>query len=64
VISGGYIENMMRGVNLEDPESFAYFHKRLKQDGVIEKMLEKGLKKGTIIFINDKLNNKEFEWEE
>ncbi|MDD2227322.1 MAG: Obg family GTPase CgtA, partial [Clostridia bacterium] len=53
VLSGGYIDNLIRGVVLSDFVSFAYFQKRLKQDGVIDKLKEKGLKDGDTIHIKD-----------
>lgn len=52
-LSGGYIENLIRGIVLSDFESFAYFQKRLKNDGIIEKLREKGLKSGDTIHIKD-----------
>ncbi|MDD3862401.1 MAG: Obg family GTPase CgtA, partial [Clostridia bacterium] len=53
VLSGGYIDNLIRGIVLSDFVSFAYFQKRLKQDGVVDKLKEKGLKDGDIIHIKD-----------
>ena len=53
VVSGGYIDNLIRGIVLSDFVSFAYFQKRLKNDGVIEKLKEKGLKEGDIVRIKD-----------
>lgn len=52
-VSGGYIENLSRGVVLSDYVSFSYFQKRLKEDGVIEKLKEKGLKNGDLVHIKD-----------
>lgn len=52
-LKGGYIDNLIRGIVLSDFISFAYFQKRLKNDGVIEKLKEKGLKDGDTIHIKD-----------
>ena len=52
-LTGGYIDNLIRGIVLSDFESFAYFQKRLKSDGIIEKLMEKGLKAGDTIHIKD-----------
>lgn len=52
-VSGGYIDNLSRGVVLSDYISFSYFQKRLKEDGVIEKLKEKGLKNGDVVHIKD-----------
>ena len=52
-ISGGLIDNMIRGVVLSDEISFAYFQKRLKEDGIIDKLKERGLKQGDTVHIKD-----------
>ncbi len=49
---------MSRGIILSDPESFAYFQRRLKQNGIIDKLLEKGLKEGDSV----KIGAYEFEY--
>ncbi len=51
VVTGGLIDKMSRGIILGDPESFAYFQRRLKQNGIIDKLLEKGLKEGDTVRI-------------
>ena len=51
VVSGGLIDKMSRGIILSDPESFAYFQRRLKQNGIIDKLLEKGLVEGDTVKI-------------
>ena len=52
-VSGGLIDNMVRGIVLDDMESFAYFQRRLKQDGIIDKLKEKGAKDGDTIRIKE-----------
>lgn len=52
-ISGGFIDNLIRGVVLSDHISFAYFQKRLKDDGIIDKLKERGLKQGDVVHIKD-----------
>lgn len=53
VISGGKIDNFIRGVVLSDTRSFAYFQNRLQEMGIIDMMKEKGLKNGSIVKIKD-----------
>ena len=53
IVSGGYIDNLIRGIVLSDFVSFAYFQKRLKEDGIIDKLKEKGLKEGDTVQIKD-----------
>lgn len=51
VVSGGLIDKMSRGIILSDPESFAYFQRRLKQNGIIDALIEKGLQEGDTVKI-------------
>lgn len=53
VLSGGKIDNFIRGVVLSDTRSFAYFQNRLQEMGIIDLMKEKGLKNGSIVKIKD-----------
>ncbi len=53
VVSGGKIDNFIRGVVLSDTRSFAYFQKRLESMGIINMLKERGLKNGSIIKIKD-----------
>jgi GTP-binding protein len=52
-VSGGYIDNLIRGVVLSDFVSFAYFQKRLQLDGIIEKLQEAGMQHGDTVLIKD-----------
>ena len=48
-VSGGYIENLARGIVFNDTASNGYFQYRLEKDGVMEKIREKGAKNGDTI---------------
>lgn len=50
-ISGGFIENIARGIVVNDYESLSYFWKRLKNDGIVEMLREKGVKDGDTVRI-------------
>ena len=50
-ISGGFIENLSRGIVVNDYESLSYFWKRLKNDGVIDMLKAKGVKDGDTVKI-------------
>ena len=52
-VEGGLIDNLIRGIVLDDMESFAYFQKRLKQDGIIDLLKEHGAKDGDTIRIKE-----------
>jgi len=58
IVSGGLIEKMSRGIILDDPESFAYFQRRLKQNGIIDELLKQGLKEGDTV----RIGSYEFEY--
>lgn len=53
VVSGGKIDNFVRGVFLSDTRSFAYFQKTLQEMGVIDLLKDKGIKNGDIVKIKD-----------
>jgi len=52
-VKGGRMNELQRRVVLSDPDSFAYFHKRLRKDGIIDKLLALGMKTGDTVLIND-----------
>lgn len=53
VVSGGKIDELVRGIVLDDMQSFAYFQKRLENDGIIELLHEAGAKDGDEVRIKD-----------
>ena len=53
VVTGGKIDNFVRGVVLTDSRSFAYFQGRLQEMGIIDMLKEKGLKQGDKVRIKD-----------
>lgn len=50
-LGGGFIEEISRGIVVSDYESLSYFWKRLKNDGIIDMLKEKGLKNNDTILI-------------
>lgn len=50
-ISGGFIDNISRGIVVNDYESLSYFWKRLKNDGIIDLLKQKGVKDGDTVRI-------------
>lgn len=53
VLSGGKIDNFVRGVFLSDTRSFAYFQKTLQEMGIIDMLKERGMKNGDTVKIKD-----------
>lgn len=46
---GDKIDEIIRGVNLNEPESFAYFQSRLQNEGVIDALRQKGMQDGDFV---------------
>ncbi len=57
-VTGGLIDEILRGIVFENSESMAYFQKRLKNEGIIDMLKEKGAFEGCTI----KVGNLEFEF--
>lgn len=53
VVTGGKIDNFIRGVVLSDARSFAYFQGKLQEMGIIDMLKERGLKNGDMVRIKD-----------
>jgi len=53
VVTGGKIDNFVRGVVLTDARSFAYFQGRLQEMGIIDMLKAEGLKSGDLVRIKD-----------
>ena len=52
-VKGGLVDNMIRGIVLSDPTSFAYFQNALKKFGIIQKLKDAGMKDGDTVIIKD-----------
>lgn len=48
-VSGGYIDNLARGIVFNDTASNGYFQYRLEKDGIMDKIRQKGAKNGDTI---------------
>lgn len=60
VVSGGYIDELSRGIVLNDPTSFAYFQRAIKEKGIIKSLKQRGMKEGDTV----KIGGIEFIYEE
>lgn len=50
-LSGGYLENLQRGIVFNDTQSMAYFQQRLEKDGIMQKLKDAGVIDGdTVVF--------------
>ncbi len=52
-VKGGLIEEIMRGVVIDDYNSNAYFQKRLKDEGIINELKIKGIKPGDMVVLGE-----------
>lgn len=59
-VVGGFVDELIRNVVLDDPDSFAYFQKIIKNKGIIKELKRRGMKVGDTIRIGDI----DFEYEE
>ena len=57
-VGGGLVDYLARNVVLSSYDSFAFFQKVLKDRGVIDALIEKGMKEGDTVVVADA----EFEW--
>ena len=48
-LSGGYLDNLQRGIVFNDTQSLAYFQLRLQKDGIMDKFKESGVEDGDIM---------------
>lgn len=53
IIEGDWIENLFNSTNLEDYESVSYFQRALRKKGVIDALIEMGIKEGDTVRILD-----------
>ncbi len=58
VIEGSFVDRLLNAVNVNEPDSLKYFHKVLKNKGVFDALVAKGIQDGDLV----RLQNFEFEF--
>lgn len=53
LVDAPWIDDILRGVNMDDYESLQYFQRVLKNSGIIDKLVEMGIQEGDIVSISD-----------
>lgn len=53
VLSGGYIDELIRNIVVDDYTSFSYFQRMLKEKGIMKELRRRGLKEGDTIRVKD-----------
>ena len=51
IVEGSLIDSIIRNVNINDYESFAYFNKRIKEEGIEDALYAKGAKIGDTVHL-------------
>jgi GTP-binding protein len=53
IVEGSFVDRLLASVNANDPDELRYFHKVLKNKGVMDELLEMGIKDGDTVRLND-----------
>jgi GTP-binding protein len=53
VVSGTFVDRLLQAVKISNPSHLRYFHKVLRNKGVLAELLEKGIEDGDTIRLND-----------
>lgn len=53
VLSGGFIDELVRNIVVDDYTSFSYFQKVLKEKGIIRELKKRGAVEGSIVRVKD-----------
>ena len=53
VVYGGMIDELARHIILDDMESFRYFQKRMREMGVIDRLVQMGIQEGDTVRVLD-----------
>jgi GTP-binding protein len=58
IVEGSFVDRLLDSVNVNDPESLMYFHKVLRNKGVIDELIARGIQDNDMV----RLKNFEFEF--
>ena len=53
VVSGTFVDRLLLAVNVNDPDSLRYFHKVLRNKGIIDELVSMGIEDGDYVRLND-----------
>jgi GTPase len=53
IVEGSFVDRLLYAVNVNEPDSLKYFHKVLKNKGVLDELIEMGIQDGDIVRLND-----------
>ncbi|AWZ48824.1 GTPase ObgE [Hathewaya limosa] len=52
-ITGSFVDRLLSAVNVNDADSLRYFHKVLKNKGILDELRAMGIQEGNIVRVND-----------
>lgn len=52
-IEGSFVDRLLMAVNVNDPDSLKYFHKVLRNKGILDELREMGIEDGDTVRLND-----------
>jgi GTP-binding protein len=58
IVEGSFVDRLLDSVNVNDPDGLRYFHTVLKNKGVLDELIQMGIKDGDTV----RLNNFEFDF--
>ena len=53
VVTGSFVDRLLSAVNIHDADSLRYFHKVLRNKGVLDRLREMGIEDGDMVRLND-----------
>jgi len=53
IVDGTFVDRVLTAVNVNDADSLRYFHKVLKNKGILDELREMGIKDGDMVRLND-----------
>jgi GTPase len=53
IVEGSFVDRLLASVNVNEPDSFKYFHKVLKNKGIWDELKEMGIEDGHTVRVND-----------
>ncbi|OAA83484.1 GTPase ObgE [Clostridium ljungdahlii] len=53
IVEGSFVDRLLGSVNVNDPDELRYFYKVLKNKGVMQELMDMGIKDGDVVKLND-----------
>ncbi|WP_055668325.1 GTPase ObgE [Desnuesiella massiliensis] len=53
VVEGTFVDRLLSAVNVNEPDSLKYFHKVLRNKGILDELMEMGIQDGDLVRLND-----------